>query len=70
MVFSKSTCPFCIKLKKTFRLKRVEYGALELDQMGNLGAEIQNELLAMTGQKTVPNVFVNGKHIGKLSFHP
>ena len=30
----------------------------------NEGAEIQAELLAMTKQRTVPNVFVNGKHIG------
>jgi glutaredoxin 3 len=29
------------------------------------GAEIQNALLDMTGQRTVPNIFVNGKHVGK-----
>ena len=28
------------------------------------GAEIQAELLTLTKQRTVPNVFVNGKHIG------
>lgn len=28
------------------------------------GADIQAELLAMTGQRTVPSVFVNGEHIG------
>ena len=28
------------------------------------GADIQAALLAMTNQRTVPNVFVNGKHIG------
>lgn len=28
------------------------------------GDEIQAELLALTKQRTVPNVFVNGKHIG------
>lgn len=31
------------------------------------GAEIQNALLAKTGQKTVPNVFVGGKHVGGAS---
>ena len=29
------------------------------------GAEIQNKLQEITNQRTVPNVFVNGKHLGK-----
>lgn len=28
------------------------------------GGSIQNALAQMTGQRTVPNVFVNGKHLG------
>jgi glutaredoxin 3 len=28
------------------------------------GQEIQDELFKMTGQKTVPNIFINGKHVG------
>ena len=28
------------------------------------GADIKATLLEMTGQKTVPNVFIRGKHIG------
>ena len=31
------------------------------------GAEIQATLAEMTGQKTVPNVFISGQHIGNLS---
>ena len=31
------------------------------------GAEVQEALLAKTGQKTVPNVFVGGKHLGGAS---
>lgn len=29
------------------------------------GSEIQNALLEITGQRTVPNVFVAGQHLGK-----
>jgi glutaredoxin 3 len=36
---------------------------LELDLDEN-GAAIQQALLDMTGQRTVPNVFVKGNHIG------
>jgi glutaredoxin 3 len=35
----------------------------ELDNMPN-GDSIQQTLASMTGQRTVPNVWVNGKHIG------
>lgn len=28
------------------------------------GAEIQEALLELTGQRTVPNVFIGGQHIG------
>jgi len=28
------------------------------------GAEIQATLYEMTGQKTVPNVFISGQHVG------
>jgi len=28
------------------------------------GAEIQEMLAEMTGQKTVPNIFISGQHIG------
>jgi glutaredoxin 3 len=36
---------------------------LELDVRSD-GAAIQAELANMTGQRSVPNVFVNGKHVG------
>lgn len=42
------------------------YQAYELDTEAN-GPEIQTVLLAKTGQKTVPNVFISGKHLGGSS---
>ena len=32
------------------------------------GAEIQATLAEMTGQKTVPNVFIGGQHVGESLF--
>ena len=32
--------------------------------MGEEGVELQNALLEMTGQRSVPNVFVKGQHVG------
>merc|ERR1712115_667212 len=63
MVFSKSTCPFCTKIKDLFAGLNVEINTLELDQVPD-GEAIQAALLEKTGQRTVPNVFINGEHIG------
>ena len=32
------------------------------------GASLQAALLEVSGQNTVPNVYINGDHIGKRSF--
>ncbi len=42
---------------------KVDAKIIELDKLEN-GAEIQSALLDMTGQRTVPNVFIKGKHLG------
>ncbi|KAL1522025.1 hypothetical protein AB1Y20_021670 [Prymnesium parvum] len=63
VVFSKSYCPFCAKTKELFNGMGQPFTALELDERED-GAQIQDALAAMTGQRTVPNVFVNGKHVG------
>jgi len=63
MVFSKTTCPFCKKVKDMFEGIKIKIGVLELNEADN-GAEIQAALLEKTGQRTVPNVFINGQHVG------
>ncbi|XP_056384103.1 LOW QUALITY PROTEIN: thioredoxin reductase 3 [Hyla sarda] len=63
MVFSKSYCPYCDRVKELFTSLGKEYFALELDQCDD-GSSIQEVLHEMTGQKTVPNVFVNKTHVG------
>lgn len=65
-VFSKTTCPYCTGAKDLFEDLDVNYKTLELDTRQD-GSEIQKALAEMTGQKTVPNVFINSKHIGGYS---
>ena len=40
-----------------------KYAAYELNQESD-GEDLQKALLAITGQRTVPNVFINKQHIG------
>lgn len=63
VIFSKSFCPFCAKTKTLFRELGVDADIYELDKRDD-GADIQAELKTMTGQSTVPNVFVKGSHVG------
>merc|ERR1712151_782246 len=57
VVFSKSYCPFCTRTKDTLTGLNIDFKVHELD-------EIQSKLLDMSGQRTVPNVYVNGNHLG------
>ncbi|KAL3807151.1 hypothetical protein ACHAXA_011352 [Cyclostephanos tholiformis] len=63
VVFSKTFCPYCTSTKQLFSGMKVDAKIIELDKLEN-GAEIQSALLDMTGQRTVPNVFIKGKHLG------
>ncbi|KJE97197.1 glutaredoxin-C3 [Capsaspora owczarzaki ATCC 30864] len=62
-IFSKSYCPYCKRVKALFDSIGVKYTAIELDTHPD-GSGIQSELINVTGQRTVPNVFVRGTHIG------
>ncbi|KAK7033537.1 Glutaredoxin [Paramarasmius palmivorus] len=64
-VFSKSFCPYCKAAKSLFatNFPDVKLTVYELDQRDD-GGDIQSYLAEKTGQRTVPNIFINQKHIG------
>ena len=65
VIFSKPYCPYCRRAKAVFKeleLKKEPY-VVELDQRED-GWEIQDALSDMVGRRTVPQVFVHGKHLG------
>ncbi|KIW01103.1 glutaredoxin [Verruconis gallopava] len=62
-VFSKSYCPYCRATKQTLSELGVSPYVIELDQVDD-GAAIQDALEEMTGQRSVPNIFINRAHIG------
>uniref|UniRef100_A0A1D1ZB56 Monothiol glutaredoxin-S6 n=1 Tax=Anthurium amnicola TaxID=1678845 RepID=A0A1D1ZB56_9ARAE len=62
-IFSKSYCPYSLRAKRVFGELHEKPFVVELDLRDD-GREIQNVLLDLVGQHTVPQVFVNGKHVG------
>ncbi|UNI17783.1 Glutaredoxin [Purpureocillium takamizusanense] len=63
IVFSKSYCPHCRATKQTLSSLDAEFTTLELDNESD-GGDLQDALEQITGQRTVPNVFIGHKHIG------
>jgi glutaredoxin 3 len=62
-LYSKSFCPYCDKTKALFAELGVEAQIYELNEMDD-GPAIQDALLTLTGQRTVPNIFINQQHVG------
>ncbi|KAH9858247.1 glutaredoxin [Lenzites betulinus] len=64
-IFSKSYCPYCKRAKAllTSKFPDVPTKIYELDEIED-GDAIQQYLQEKTGQRTVPNIFINQKHVG------
>jgi len=64
VIFSKSFCPFCKATKELFADElKIDASVFEINTMDD-GVAIQDALLELTGQKTVPSVWIKGEHIG------
>ncbi|KAJ2466112.1 Glutaredoxin [Coemansia sp. RSA 2322] len=63
LVFSKTYCPYCQRAQAELRKNKIGFEAIELDTRKD-GGDIQAYLLELTKQRTVPNIFANGHHVG------
>ena len=63
MVFAKSYCPHCKKAKALLTDGGVPFKAIDMDTVPG-GEELHAALKQYSGQTSVPNVYVAGKHIG------
>jgi glutaredoxin 3 len=63
VLFSKSYCPYCVRAKQALLSIGIEPVVVELDQRSD-GRLVQIALMQMTGQRTVPSAWLDGKHIG------
>ena len=61
LMYSTAVCPYCIRAEQLLRAR----GVAEIEKVRiDLDPERRAEMMEKTGQRTVPNVFVNGQHIG------
>ncbi|GAB9475225.1 hypothetical protein Gpo141_00012327 [Globisporangium polare] len=63
VVYAKSYCPHCAKTKALLTELGVHFVLVDLDLIPE-GEALQNALADLTGQRTVPNVFIGAKSVG------
>merc|ERR1711879_557060 len=62
-VISKSYCPYCTMAKSALDSINADYQVMEIENDSNMD-KIQDHMKKITGARSVPRVFVNGKCIG------
>ena len=60
-IYTKSTCGYCHAAKRLFAIKKVSYD--ETDVGRDTGAKA-TMIQRSNGGRTVPQIFIDGKHIG------
>jgi cysteine synthase A len=68
VLFALEWCEFCWSVRKMLAHYEIPYRAVDLDsvayQEGNKGGNIRKAIEAQTGLKTIPQIYIGGKHIG------
>jgi glutaredoxin 3 len=60
-VYSKSYCPFCVRAKALLEQKSVAYQEIKIDENPALRPQM---IKRSNGSTTVPQIFINDKHVG------
>lgn len=68
VMFALEWCEFCWAVRRFLRDMGVPFRSVDLDsvamQANGLGGDIRKVLHALTGQRTIPQIFIGGAHIG------
>jgi cysteine synthase A len=68
VLFALEWCEFCWSVRKLFAQLGIAYRSVDLDSVGyqkdDLGGKIRAVLAARTGAKTIPQIFIDGDHVG------
>lgn len=60
-IYLTATCPYCIRAKQLLAAR----GVTQLDEVRvDLHPERRQEMTALTGRSSVPQIFIDGQHVG------
>ncbi len=60
LIYSTNTCPYCVMAKKLLQEKELSYTEIRVD----LDDEARDRMIARSGRRTVPQIFIDDVHIG------
>ena len=61
IMYTTATCSSCIRAEKLLNRK----GIVEIEKIRvDLQPELRVEMMEKTGRRTVPQIYINGKHVG------
>ena len=55
------TCGYCFRAKRLLEMKKIDYEEYRVDRGGSRKAEMVERA---SGRMTVPQIFINGRHVG------
>jgi glutaredoxin 3 len=61
LIYTKTTCPFCVRAKALLAKKGAAFQEIEITDKPALRSEMIEKA---KGRTTVPQIFINGQHIG------
>eukprot|EP00980_Cylindrotheca_fusiformis_P015912 scaffold4658_cov118-Cylindrotheca_fusiformis.AAC.18 len=69
LMFSFTTCPFCLKAKQVLDEKKAKYTVVELDTDPD-GKAIRAEMADFVGRTSVPAIWIQGQFVGGCNDGP
>ena len=60
-IYTKAFCPYCYRAKALLDTKKVEYEEIDITMGGPRRPEM---IQRANGRTTVPQIFIDGRHIG------
>ncbi|MCS6766858.1 MAG: glutaredoxin 3 [Candidatus Protistobacter heckmanni] len=60
LMYSTRVCPFCVRAERLLVSKGVEVEKILVDQ----DPARRDEMIQLTGRRTVPQIFIGDKHVG------
>ncbi len=60
IIYTTGTCSYCIHAKRLLDQKKIPYTEIRVD----LNTAMRDEMIVLTGHKTVPQIVINGETIG------
>ncbi len=60
-MFTTAVCPYCVRAKQLLKARGVEHiEEVRIDQL----PEERSRMMALTGRRTVPQIFIGDQHVG------